>query len=92
MDHPQMDPTASRDARGPKRRLGKAALVLAVLAGCAAVLVALVTLIGNTGSPVEGPGSILLALGLVASPVVAAVFLIARILRGGHSRDDGFLP
>jgi peptidoglycan/LPS O-acetylase OafA/YrhL len=83
---------APRDARRAKRRPGKAVLILAVLAGCAATLVALLALISTTESPVDGPSAPVLAVALVAAPVVAAVILIARILAGGAGRDDDLLP
>ena len=62
---------APRDARRAKRRPGKAVLILAVLAGCAATLVALLALISTTESPVDGPSAPVLAVALVAAPVVA---------------------
>ena len=83
---------APRDARRAKRRPGKAVLILAILAGCAATLVALLALISTTESPVDGPSAPVLAVALVAAPVVAAVILIARILAGGAGRDDDLLP
>jgi hypothetical protein len=83
---------APRDARRAKRRPGKAVLILAVLAGCAATLVALLALISTTESPVDGPSAPVLAVALVAAPVVAAVILIARVLAGGAGRDDDLLP
>ena len=79
---------APRDAHRAKRRLGKAVLILAVLAGCAATLVALLALISTTESPVDGPSAPVLAVALVATPVVAAVILIARVLSRGPARDD----
>jgi hypothetical protein len=79
---------ATRDARRAKRRPGKAVLILVVLAGCAAALVGLVVLVSTTESPVDGPSAPVLAVALVAAPVVAAVILIARILAGGAGRDD----
>jgi Kef-type K+ transport system membrane component KefB len=79
---------APRDARRAKRRPGTAVLILAVLAGCAAILVALLAVISTTESPVDGPSAPVLAVALVAAPVVAAVILIARILAGGAGRDD----
>jgi Na+/proline symporter len=76
--------------RSTRRR---AAAVLAVLAGCVAMLTGLVVLVSTTESPTEGPTGIVLALGLLALPVVLAAVLIARILAGGAGRDDdGFLP
>ena len=75
-----------------KRRPGRAVLILAILAGCAATLVALLALISTTESPVDGPSAPVLAVALVAAPVVAAVILIARILAGGAGRDDDLLP
>lgn len=83
---------APRDARRAKRRPGKAVLILAVLAGCTATLVVLLALISTTESPVDGPSAPVLAVALVAAPVVAAVILIARILAGGAGRDDDLLP
>lgn len=83
---------APRDAHRAKRRPGRAVLVLAVLAGCAATLVAFLALISTTESPVDGPSAPALAVALVAAPVVAAVILIARILAGGAGRDDDLLP
>lgn len=85
-------PPAPRDAHRAKRRPGKAVLILAVLAGCAAALVGLVVLVSTTESPAEGPTSIVLALALLALPVVLATILIARILAGGAGRDDDLLP
>lgn len=71
--------------RGARR----AAAVLAVLAGCAAALAGLVVLVSTTESPVgDGPASIVLALVLLALPVVLAAVLIIRILAGGANRDD----
>jgi hypothetical protein len=67
-------------------------LILAVLAGCAAALAGLVVLVSTTESPTEGPTSIVLALALLALPVVLATILIARILAGGAGRDDDLLP
>jgi Na+/proline symporter len=79
-----------RSARRGTRRAGA---VLAVLAGCAATLAGLVVLVSTTESPIEGPAGIVLALGLLALPVVLAAVLIARILAGGAGRDDDrFLP
>lgn len=83
---------APRDAHRAKRRPGRAVLVLAVLAGCAATLVAFLALISTTESPVDGPSAPVLAVALVAAPVVVAVILIARILAGGAGRDDDLLP
>lgn len=83
---------APRDAHRAKRRPGRAVLVLAVLAGCAATLVAFLALISTTESPVDGPSAPALAVALVAAPVVVAVILIARILAGGAGRDDDLLP
>jgi Na+/proline symporter len=75
--------------RGARR----AAAVLAVLAGCAATLAGLVVVFSTTESPTEGPIGIVLALALLALPVVVAAVLIARILAGGAGRDDDrFLP
>jgi hypothetical protein len=85
-------PPAPRDARRAKRWLGKALLILAVLAGCAATLVGLLALISTTESPVDGPSAPVLAVALVAAPVVVAVILIARILASGAGRDDELLP
>jgi hypothetical protein len=85
-------PPAPRDAHRAKRRPGKAVLILAVLAGCAAALAGLVVLVSTTESPTEGPTSIVLALALLALPVVLATILIARILAGGAGRDDDLLP
>ncbi len=82
---------APRDAHRAKRRPGRAVLVLAVLTGCAATLVALLALISTTESPVDGPSAPALAVALVAAPVVVAVILIARILAGGAGRDDDLL-
>lgn len=79
-------------AHRAKRRPGKAVLILAVLAGCAAALAGLVVLVSTTESPTEGPTSIVLALALLALPVVLATILIARILAGGAGRDDDLLP
>jgi hypothetical protein len=39
-------------------------------------------------SPTEGSVGVVLALGLLALPVVLAAVLIARILAGGAGRDD----
>jgi len=76
-----------------RRGAGRAAAVLAVLAGCAATLAGLIILFSTTESPTEGPASIVLALGLLALPLVLATILIARILAGGASHDDDrFLP
>lgn len=83
---------APRDARRAKRRPGKAVLILAVMAGCAAALVGLVVLVSTTESPVDGPSAPVLAVALVAAPVVVAAILIARILAGGAGRDDDLLP
>ncbi len=83
---------APRDAHRAKRRPGKAVLILAVLAGCAAALVGLVVLVSTTESPVDGPSAPVLAVALVAAPVVVAAILIARILAGGAGRDDDLLP
>jgi hypothetical protein len=47
-------PPAPREAHRAKRRPGKAVLILAILAGCAATLVALLALISTTESPVDG--------------------------------------
>jgi peptidoglycan/LPS O-acetylase OafA/YrhL len=92
MEHPPME-HPPHDARRSKRRLGKAALVLAVLAGCMAALSGLVMTFSNTESPVDGPLLPPLMLVLVAAPVCVAAILVHRILRGGGSRDDdGFLP
>jgi Na+/proline symporter len=85
-------PPAPRDAHRANRRPGKAVLILAVLAGCVAALVGLVVLVSTTESPAEGPTSIVLALALLALPVVLATILIARILAGGAGRDDDLLP
>jgi Na+/proline symporter len=85
-------PPAPRDAHRAKRRPGKAVLIMAVLTGCAAALVGLVVLVSTTESPAEGPTSIVLALALLALPVVLATILIARILAGGAGRDDDLLP
>jgi hypothetical protein len=75
------------------RGVGRAAAVLAVLTGCAATLAGLVVLFSTTESPTEGPVGIVLALGLLALPVVLTAVLIARILAGGAGReDDRFLP
>jgi hypothetical protein len=74
------------------RGVGRAAAVLAVLAGCAAALAGLVVLVSTTESPTEGPVGIALALGLLALPVVLAAVLIARILAGGADRDDDRFP
>ena len=57
---------APRDAHRAKRRPGRAVLILAVLAGCAATLVALLTLISTTESPVDGP----------SAPVLAVAFIV----------------
>lgn len=83
---------APRDARRAKRRPGKAVLILAVMAGCAAALVGLVVLVSTTESPVDGPSAPVLAVALVAAPIVVAAILIARILAGGAGRDDDLLP
>ena len=83
---------APRDARQAKRRPGKAVLILAVLAGCAAALVGLFVLVSTTESPVDGPSAPVLAVAMVAVPVVAAVILIARILGRESARDDDELP
>jgi Na+/proline symporter len=85
-------PPAPRDAHRAKRRPGKAVLILAVLAGCAAALAGLVVLVSTTESPTEGPTSIVLALALLALPVVLATILIAHIMAGGAGRDDDLLP
>jgi hypothetical protein len=71
-----------------RRGAGRAAAVLAVLTGCAAALAGLVVLVSTTESPTDGPAGIVLALGLLALPVVFATVLIARILAGGAGRDD----
>lgn len=72
-----------------KRGAGRPAAVLAVLAGCAAALAGLVVLVSTTESPIgDGPASIVLALVLLALPVVLAAALVIRILAGGASRDD----
>jgi hypothetical protein len=84
MNHP---PTP-RDAHRAKRRPGKAVLILAILAGCAATLVALLALISTTESPVDGPSAPVLAVAMLAAPVVAAVILIARVLGRESARDD----
>ena len=84
MDHPP----APRDADRAKRRPARAVLILAILAGCAATLVALLVLISATESPVDGPSAPVLAVAMVAAPVVVAVILIARVLGGGPARDD----
>ena len=83
---------APRDAHRAKHRPGRAVLILAVLAGCAATLVALLALVSTTESPVDGPSAPVLAVALVAAPVVVAAILIARILAGGAGRDDDLLP
>lgn len=85
-------PPAPRDAHRAKRRPGKAVPILAVLTGCAAALVGLVVLVSTTPSPAEGPTSIVLALALLALPVVLATILIAHIMAGGAGRDDDLLP
>ena len=87
-----MKQPAPRDAHRAKRRPGRAVLILAVLAGCAATLVALLALVSTTESPVDGPSAPVLAVALVAAPVVVAAILIARILAGGAGRDDDLLP
>ena len=84
MDHPP----APRDADRAKRRPGRAVLILAILAGCAATLVALLALISTTEPPVDGPSAPMLAVAMVAAPVVAAVILIARVLGRESARDD----
>jgi hypothetical protein len=71
-----------------RRGVGRAAAVLAVLAGCAAALAGLVVLFSTTESPTEGSVGVVLALDLLALPVVLAAVLIARILAGGAGRDD----
>jgi ABC-type Mn2+/Zn2+ transport system permease subunit len=87
MEHPP------RVARRSSRRLGKAVLVLAVLAGCAAVLFGLIMTFANTAPPTEGPLLVPVMLALLAAPVCVAAILVHRILRGGHSGDDdGLLP
>jgi hypothetical protein len=94
MEHPPME-HPPRHARRSTRRLGKAALVLAVLAvlaGCVAALFGLVMLFSNTESPIEGPLLLPLMLVLLATPVWVAAILVRRILGGGGSRDDGFVP
>ena len=73
-----------------RRGVGRAAAVLAVLAGCAAALAGLVVLFSTTESPTEGSVGVVLALGLLALPVVLAAVLIARILAGRD--DDRLLP
>ena len=83
---------APRDAHRAKLRPGRAVLILVVLAGCAATLVALLALVSTTESPVDGPSAPVLAVALVAAPVVVAAILIARILAGGAGRDDDLLP
>ena len=85
-------PPAPRDVHRAKRRLGRAVLILAILAGCAATLVALLALISTTESPIDGPGAPVLAVALVAAPVIAAVILIARVLGREPGRDDELLP
>jgi hypothetical protein len=94
MEHPPLQrPLASRDARGPKRRLGKAALVLAVLAACTASLFGLGMVFATTEPPTDGPLLPVLMLAMVAVPVCIAAILVHRILGRGHARDDdGFLP
>jgi peptidoglycan/LPS O-acetylase OafA/YrhL len=84
MDHPP----APRDVHRAKRRPGRAVLVLAILAGCAATLVALLALISTTESPIDGPSAPVLAVAMVAAPVIAAVILIARVLSREPARDD----
>ena len=79
---------APRDTDRAKGRLGSAVLILVILAGCAATLVAILALISTTESPVDGPGAPVLAVALVAAPVVVAVILIARVLSRGPARDD----
>jgi Kef-type K+ transport system membrane component KefB len=81
-------PPAPRDVHRARRRLGRAVLILAFLAGCAATLVALLALISTTESPVDGPSAPVLAVAMVAAPVVAAVILIARVLGRESARDD----
>jgi hypothetical protein len=88
MDHSP----APRDAHRAKRRPGNAVLILAILAGCAATLVALLALISTTESPVDGPSAPLLAVAVVAAPVIAAVILIARVLGRDRARDDELPP
>jgi Kef-type K+ transport system membrane component KefB len=85
-------PPAPRDVHRAKRRPGKAVLILAILAGCAVTLVALLALISTTESPVDGPSAPVLAVAMVAAPVVAAVILIARVLGHESGRDDEWLP
>ncbi len=94
MEHPPMQrPLASRDPRGPKRRLGKAALVLAVLAACTASLFGLGVVFSTTEPPTDGPLLLVLMLAIVAVPVCVAAILVHRILGRRHARDDdAFLP
>jgi hypothetical protein len=70
------------------RPLGKALRVLAVLVGCGLALAGLLALVATTESPVDGPIAPLLAVALVAAPVVVAAVLVARVLGGGPGRDD----
>jgi hypothetical protein len=72
MDHP---PTP-RDADRAKRRPGRAVLILAILAGCAATLVALLALISTTESPIDGPSAPALAVALVAAHATLEAHLI----------------
>jgi hypothetical protein len=89
MEHP---PTP-RPLDRARRRFGKALRVLAVLAGCALAEAGLLASVATTESPVEGPIAPLLAIAVVASPVVLAAVLVARVLGGGPGRDDDrFLP
>jgi hypothetical protein len=95
MEHPPMEdpPMEHPPASESKRRLGKAALVLAILVGCSAVLFGLGMLFASTESPTDGPLLLVLMLALLAAPVYIAAVLIHRILGSGHARDDnGFLP
>jgi peptidoglycan/LPS O-acetylase OafA/YrhL len=84
MEHP---PTSRPEDR-PRRPLGKALRVLAVLVGCGLALAGLLALVATTESPVDGPIAPLLAVALVAAPVVIAAVLVARVLGGGPGRDD----
>jgi len=81
-------PPAPREAHRAKRRPGRAVLILAILAGCAATMVAVLALVSTTESPVDGPSAPVLAVAMVAAPVVAAVILIARVLGREPARDD----
>jgi hypothetical protein len=82
------NPPTFRPGDRARRPLGKAVRVLAVLVGCGLALAGLLALVATTESPVDGPIAPLLAVALVAAPVVVAAVLVARVLGGGPGRDD----